>query len=203
MSDAHAEWELKAVAPDWAALRERLLSSGAELVFEGRLEDRRYDTEAGDLLAQDHVLRLRAYRDLSGHLMRASLDWKGPTERRAGYKVRDERSTAVGDPDVTGTILERLGYRVSLAIDRIIVQFSVNGAAVRLERYPRMDDLVEVEGAAHAIEAAVKATGISREAFTGDGLPDFVARFEERTGTRAALSDEEARRGPGQDWAHA
>ena len=203
MSDAHAEWELKAVAPDWQALYDRLISSGAELVFEGRLEDRRFDTMTGDLLARDHVLRLRAYRDSAGTVIRASLDWKGATERRAGYKVREERSTPVADPDAAGAILERLGYRVSLAIDRTIAQFSVRGAAVRLERYPRMDDLVEVEGTADAIEAAVRATGIVRESFTSDGLPEFVARFEERTGTRAALSDAEARGGPVQDRAHA
>jgi adenylate cyclase class IV len=203
MRDAHDEWELKAVAPDWSALYERLLSSGAELVFEGRLEDRRFDTAAGDLFARDHVLRLRAYRDAGGEVIRASLDWKGATERRAGYKVREERSTPVGDPDETGAILERLGYRVWLAIDRTIAQFSLNGAAVRLERYPRMDDLVEVEGTAHAIEAAVQATGISREAFTGERLSEFVARFEARTGTSAALSDAEARGGGRQDRTHA
>lgn len=203
MSDAHAEWELKAVAPDWQALYDRLISSGAELAFEGRLEDRRFDTMTGDLVARDHVLRLRAYRDRAGNVIRASLDWKGATERRAGYKVREERSTPVADPDAASAILERLGYRVSLAIDRTIAQFSLGGAAVRLERYPRMDDLVEVEGTADAIEAAVRATGIARESFSSDGLPEFVARFEERTGTRAALSDAEAHGGPVQDRAHA
>jgi adenylate cyclase class IV len=203
MHDAHAEWELKAVVPDWMALHERLLSSGAELVFAGRLEDRRFDTATGDLLARDHVLRLRAYRDSQGRLVRASLDWKGTTERRAGYKVREERSTPIGDPDATGAILERLGYRVTLAIDRTIAQFSVNGAAVRLERYPRMDDLLEVEGSARAIEAAVKTTGIARNAFTSDRLAEFVARFEARTGTRAALSDAEVEGGPAGDGAHA
>lgn len=189
MSDPHAEWELKAVAPDWEGLRARLTSLGATLVFEGRLEDRRYDTATGDLIAQDQVLRLRAYRDAEGRVVRASLDWKGATERRAGYKVREERSTPIGDPDTAAVILERLGYQVSLGIDRTIAQYALHGAAVRLERYPRMDDLVEVEGTAEAIEAAVRATGISREAFTGDRLADFVARFEARTGARAALSD--------------
>lgn len=192
MSEAHAEWELKAVVPDWDALYRRLLSSGAMLMFEGRLEDRRLDTAAGDLVARDHVLRIRAYRNPDGSVLRASMDWKGATERRAGYKVREERSTPIGDPDTAMVILERLGYRVSLAIDRTIAQFSLNGAVVRLERYPRMDDLVEVEGSAHAIEAAIRATGLSRESFTDDGLPDFVARFEERTGITAAISDAES-----------
>lgn len=189
--DAHAEWELKAVVPDWAALRERLESSGAAVAFEGRLEDRRYDTPNDDLAARDHVLRLRVYRDRGGRVVTSTLDWKGPTEYRAGYKVREERSTAVDDPDAMAVILERLDYRVTVAIDRDIVQYAVGGAAIRLERYPRMDDLVEVEGTADTIEAAIRATGISREAFTADALAGFIERFETRTGTTAAVSDAE------------
>lgn len=190
-SDAHAEWELKAVVPDWTALCERLSSSGAELEFDGRLEDRRYDTPTGDLSARDHVLRLRIHRDDAGRLVRGSLDWKGPTEHRRGYKVREERSTSIDDPDAMAAMLDRLGYSVALGIDRRIVVFALHGAAIRLERYPRMDDLVEVEGTAEQIEAAIRATGISREAFTTDALATFVARFEERTGTTAAISEAE------------
>ncbi|HSJ64088.1 MAG TPA: class IV adenylate cyclase [Gemmatimonadaceae bacterium] len=189
--EAHAEWELKAVVPDWTALRARLESSGATLEFEGRLEDRRYDTPADDLSVRDHVLRLRIYRDAAGRVARASLDWKGPTEYRGGYKVREERSTSVGDPDAMATVLERLEYRVAVAIDRAIVQYALRGASVRLERYPRMDDLVEVEGTADSIEAAIRATGLSREAFTADALAGFIARFEARTGVAAAVSDAE------------
>ena len=188
MADSHSEWELKAVVPDWGALRRRLASSGARLDFEGQLEDRRYDTAADDLSARDQVLRLRVHRDPDGRVVASSLDWKGPTEYRAGYKVREERSTPVGDPDAMAVVLERLEYHVSLAIDREIVQYALGGAMIRLERYPRMDDLVEVEGTADAIESAIRATGISRQAFTADALAAFMARFEERTGTPAAVS---------------
>jgi len=185
---SHSEWELKAVVPDWDGLVARLRAHDAAPEFEGRMEDRRYDTAAGDLAAGDHVLRLRAYRDDSGALVRATLDWKGPTERRAGYKVREERSTAVGDPAVMHYVLDRLGYQVMTAIDRTILQFAVHGASVRLERYPRMDDLVEVEGDSVSIEAAIRALGLSRESFTTDALASFVERFEARTGTTAAIS---------------
>jgi adenylate cyclase class IV len=195
----HAEWELKAVVADWEALLERLRSQGAVLEFEGRLEDRRYDTESLDLLARDHVLRLRAYRDLNGTVVRSSLDFKGATERRGDYKVREERSTPIGDPGTLAVILEQLGYQVALAIDRVIVQLTLHGAVIRLERYPRMDDLVEVEGTPEAIEAAILATGMSREAFTTASLATFVALFEARTGIAAAVSDAELMAGISQD----
>ena len=197
--NGHAEWELKAVVPDWDALLERLRSRGAVLEFDGRLEDRRYDTPSFDLLARDHVLRLRAYRDLGGSVVRASLDFKGATERRGGYKVRVERSTSIDDPETLAEMLEQLGYQVSLSVDRVIVQFAVHGAVVRLERYPRMDDLVEVEGTPEAIEAAIVATGISREAFTTASLATFMGLFEARTGAAAAVSDAELMAGIPQD----
>jgi hypothetical protein len=42
-----------------------------------------------------------------------------------------------------------------------------------------------------AIELAARATGLPREAFTSERLPAFVARYEARTGERAALCDRE------------
>jgi adenylate cyclase class IV len=45
-----------------AAARARLEEAGAELMYEGRLEDKRYDTADRALALRDHVLRLRVYR---------------------------------------------------------------------------------------------------------------------------------------------
>lgn len=186
------EVELKALVPDLAAARARLERAGARLVYEGRLEDRRYDAPDRSLAARDHVLRLRVYRDgASGTVRSAALDWKGPTGYENGYKVREELSSDTRDPGALADILAGLGYVVTREIDREIAQYEVAGAVVRFERYPRMDTLVEVEGTPEAIEAAAGATGLPREAFTSDRLPAFVARFEARTGERAALCDRE------------
>ena len=97
----------------------------------------------------------------------------------------------VSDPEAVAHILSGLGYTVTRAIDRDIEQWDVEGASVRFERYPRMDDLVEVEGAPDAIERAIAALGISRNAYTAERLTDFAMRYEARTGKRAALSDAE------------
>ena len=89
------EVELKGVVADVAALRERLLAAGARAMYRGALFDRRYDLPSRELLARDHVLRVRVYEEAAGP--RAVLDWKGPTTYDAGYKVREELSTACGD----------------------------------------------------------------------------------------------------------
>lgn len=171
-----------------AAARRRLEAAGAELVYEGRLEDRRYDTPDRSLAARDHVLRLRIYRSSTTV---TSLDFKGPTGYADGFKVREEHSVGADDPVALAAILEAMGYVITREIDREIAQYRVAGATVRFERYPRMDTLVEVEGAPIAIEAAIGTLGVPREAFTPERLPDFVLRFESRTGARAALCDRE------------
>ena len=189
------ELEVKAVLDDWALRRRQLEAQGAELVFAGRLEDRRYDTPRRALAKRDHVLRVRVYRAEEG-AARCSLDWKGKTTYEDGYKVREELSAATEQPDAVVAILDRLGYVVIHAVDREIAQFDVAGAAVRFERYPRMDDLVEVEGSPAAIEHAIAALGMPRDAFTGERLRDFVLRFQARTGERASLSDGDLPRAP-------
>lgn len=183
------EVEVKAVVDDWESLRQRLLHTGATLVFSGRLEDRRYDDADRSLHARDELLRVRVLRRSDG--AHAELAWKGPTGYENGYKVREEIATAADDPDALIRIVDRLGFVLVKQIDRVVEQFELDGATIRLERYPRMDDLVEVEGTPDAIEGVVEKLGIPRSAFTSERLPAFVKRFERRTGESAALCDGE------------
>lgn len=185
------EVELKSVVDDVPLRRAAIEAAGAVLVFEGHLGDRRYDTLDGSLLARDHVLRVRAYGGPAGQ--RVELDWKGPTRRDGVYKVREELEVSVDDSTAISAILERLGFRVIVAIDREIAQYDLNGAMVRFETYPRMDRLVEVEGSPERIEAAIVALGLPRSGFTAEPLTEFVLRFQARTGAPAALSDAELR----------
>jgi adenylate cyclase class IV len=184
------EVELKGVVADADVARAALRAAGAELAYEGRLEDRRYDTPDRALAARDHVLRLRVYRE-QGAESRAMLDFKGPTGYADGYKVREEHSVEVGDSAELARMLALLGYEVTREIDREIAQYRVAGATVRFERYPRMDVLVEVEGEPDAIERAIRAMRLERAAFTTGRLPDFVRAYEARTGERAAICDRE------------
>lgn len=183
------EVELKSVVDDIGHRRSLVERAGASLIFEGSLIDVRFDTPAADLIRRDHVLRLRVYaRDgqREGHL-----DWKGETRYEDGYKIREEISTSVGEPDALAVIAKNLGFRVVREIEREIAQYSLNGATVRFERYPRMDDLVEVEGPPASIEAAIASIGLPRAGFSSGRLADFIIAYEVRTGLRAAVSARE------------
>ncbi|HKS06417.1 MAG TPA: class IV adenylate cyclase [Gemmatimonadaceae bacterium] len=186
------EVELKAVVPDVDALRARLAAAGATRTYVGALEDRRYDTPDRSLFARDEVLRIRVYRPADG-AVRAFEDRKGPTEYASGYKVREEHSTSIEDLDAHVASLESRGFEVTREIDRDIEMFSLGAATVRIERYPRLDVLVEVEGTPEAIEHAIAQTGLLRSTFTTGRLTDFAEAFQARTGVRAALSARELR----------
>jgi adenylate cyclase class IV len=173
---------------EFASARARLEAAGAELMYEGRLEDKRYDTTDRTLAAQDHVLRLRVYRSKT---VVASLDFKGPTTYADGFKVREEHTVGADDPVALANILEAMGYIITREIDREIAQYRHAGAVIRFERYPRMDILVEVEGEPEAIERAILTLEMDREGFTTERLPDFVLKYESRTGERAAICDRE------------
>ncbi|MEP6688577.1 MAG: class IV adenylate cyclase [Gemmatimonadales bacterium] len=182
------ELELKAVVPDPEALRGQLRASGGRVRFRGRMSDRRFD-RAGELAAGDEVLRVRSYRHTDGHT-ETILGWKGPVRLSPdGYKQREELELPIAGASVAPqAFLAALGYDVVHAIDREVEIYDVGGATVRLEHYPDMDPLLEVEGAPAAIEGAIELTGIRREAFTADSLADFVRRFEARTGRPAVLA---------------
>ena len=180
------EVELKSVVRDEESCRRRVENAGARVVFRGSLADRRYDTKDRSLSAGDQMLRLRTYA--SDDAERATLEWKGPTRVENGYKVRDEIVANTSDAPALAAILERLGYAVIGEIDRDVVQYELERATVRFERYPRMDALVEVEGVPEDIERAIDTLGLPRSGFSADRLLAFVARFEARTGERAAVN---------------
>lgn len=183
------EVELKAVVDDLDLRRQRMEGADAELTFEGRLVDRRYDLPSRELAQRDEVLRVRSYE--TPESVRTHVDWKGPTDSAGAYKVREEISTIVEDFEGLAAILHKLGYVVTREIDRKVIQYRLGAATVRFEVYPRMDILVEVEGEPPVIEEAIGALGMLRGEFTTERLRAFVDRFERRTGVRAAISDRE------------
>ena len=170
------ELELKGVVPDPGAVRAALLGAGALLSFRGMLRDRRFDRN-GEFTARDEVVRLRTY-DAHDGAVRAQLGWKGATRGSPeGYKMREEREIdlAAGDG---AAFLAGLGLSAVHAIDRYIEVYDLGGGHARLEWYPRMDVLMEVEGTPAAIERIIAATGLARDSFTSEALTAFTTRYD-------------------------
>lgn len=181
------ELEVKGRVDDPDALRAALASAGAELEFRGDMIDRRFDRDR-TLARRDELLRLRLFRPADGTPAYGVLGWKGAHSRRGRYRHRAEAEARVADPEAAVTILERLGFSVSLRIDRRVEVYRVGEAMLRIEWYPAMDVLLEVEGEPPAIEQAIAATGLDRKSFVAESLPYFVAQYETRTGRSAQLA---------------
>lgn len=185
------EFELKAaVEGEVDALRERLAESGWRLAFEGRMSDRRYDTPERRLERRDEVLRLRRLASSEGGT-RTVLGWKGPAAEEGGYKVRPELEAEVDDERTAEEILRRLGYtEVTLAIDRRICLYEKGDVCARVEMYPVMDTLVELEGDPAEVEGRLDDLGLPRSAWKPWPLQEFIRRFELRTGVQARICGE-------------
>jgi adenylate cyclase class IV len=184
---AHQELELKAVVLDPQRLRDQLRIAGATQTFHGEMHDHRYD-RGDELTAADHVLRTRLMISHTG-VSRTILGWKGPVRIAEGrYKEREEMEFGIEGGNDPAPLLRALGYVQIYAIDREVEIYDCLGAVVRLERYPLMDWLVEVEGEPEAIERAILVSGIDRDLFVSDSLADFVRRYEARTGQQAKVS---------------
>jgi len=181
------ELELKARVDDPDTVRKAILAAGAELVYRGAMIDRRFDRR-GRLERRDEVVRLRVYHPADKSPEWGVLAWKGPVQRRGEYRLREEWESRVDDPKAVLVILRHMGYKISVRIDRAIEQYRLGDATLRLERYPAMDVLLEVEGQPEAIERAVAATGLPRDAFLPESLPHFTEAYEERTGRVARVS---------------
>jgi adenylate cyclase class IV len=152
------------------------------------MTDRRYDRDGG-LQLRDEVLRLREFQEPDGTI-RAVVAWKGPTGVTGeGHKSRRELEYDIRSANTgPGDLLEALGYLPVQVVDRTVEYYHLGEAAVRLEWYPQMDVLVEVEGSAAGIEAAVAILGLPREQFTAESLRFFTDRYATRTGRPALLS---------------
>jgi adenylate cyclase class IV len=181
------ELELKARVDDPDAVRRALLAAGAELTYRGAMMDRRFDRR-GRLERRDEVVRLRVYHPADHSPEWGVLGWKGPARRKGQYRLREEWESRVDDPRAVLVTLRHMGYRICVRVDRAIEQYQFGDATLRLEWYPAMDVLLEVEGHPDAIERAIVATGMPRDAFQAESLPYFTAAYEERTGRVARVS---------------
>src|SRR5262245_39774832 len=154
------------------------------------MRDRLFDAD-GQLTAKGEVLRIRSFEP-RGEAAHALVGWKGPTLRSPdGYKLRKEIEYPTPDGANATRFLEALGYQVVRSIDRYVEMFSIAGATARLEWYPRMDVLMEIEGTPAAIESAVRQSGLPRSAFLADPLAIFVELYNARESQPAIIAEQE------------
>ena len=155
------EVEIKLPAPDLDALRVRVRESGAGLLAERHFESNDlYDDPEGSVGMRGCTLRLR--RTSEGAL----LTFKGPARFAGGVKTREERETAVSDPEALDRILAGLGYRPRFRYEKHREEWALDRCVVALDETP-IGSFVEVEGEPTAIREVLSRLGLD----PADALP--------------------------------
>ena len=164
------EVEIKLPAPDLDALRVRLREEGGRLASPRHFESNDlYDDDGGSVGERGCALRLR--RTPQGAL----LTFKGPARFAGGVKTREERETAVDDPEALDRILNGLGYRPRFRYEKHREEWEFERCVVALDETP-IGSFVEVEGEPTAIRGVLSRLGLD----PADALPysyaDLYAR---------------------------
>jgi adenylate cyclase class 2 len=143
------EVEVKFLVSDLTAVRERLLTVGAQLdkprIYEHNI---RYDNAWGGLLRKGILLRLRQDKI-------ARLTFKGiPKEEiQSEAKVREELEIEVSDFATTAGILERIGFEERQVYEKYRETFTLGSVEVVLDEMP-FGNFVELEGEEELIREA-------------------------------------------------
>jgi adenylate cyclase class 2 len=152
------ELEIKLYLSNMPVFQTRIEVLGA-LLLEPRLHELnlRFDTPDGELTRSLQVLRLR--QDTA-----ARLTYKGPGETLDGVHARREIEITVSDYKSSRTLLEALGYQVSLMYEKFRTTYELDGLHVTLDEMP-FGNFTEIEGPnAERIHSVAEKLGVDWEA---------------------------------------
>ena len=150
------EKEVKFLLNDLPALRQRLLTAGAQLhkarVFERNV---RFDTPDQSLLAQQSLLRLR--QDTA---VRLTLKIPPAADQDSQQvKVMQELEVSVSDFDTMSQILTQLGYAPVQIYEKYRETFTLDGVEIVLDELP-YGEFVELEGDEATIRRLADTVGL-------------------------------------------
>lgn len=133
------ERELKFADVDHNALRSRLQELEAEQQGPPALEDNFIFDRAGELAAEQKLLRLRV--DRNG----CKITYKGPAHYEGRVKIRNEYETTLGDMDTGRAIVEALGYSQVARYQKYREEWLLGSLVICLDHTP-IGDFAEFEG---------------------------------------------------------
>ena len=176
MSQDQQELEIKLYLADRAAFQHRVEALGSQLV-EPRLHEinLRFDLPDGELTRTAQVLRLR--QDTA-----ARMTYKGPGETIDGVHARREIEFTVSDFQSAQSLLEALGYKISLMYEKFRTTYDLDGLQITLDEMP-YGNFTEIEGSdTAAIHSAAEKLGIRWDARILDSYTSLFDRLCSKLG---------------------
>ncbi len=154
------EIEAKFRISDPAAMREKLLSAGAEATGTVLEENAYFDTPEAELRRSDCGLRIRTAKPSDGGVKRSVLTYKGP-RREGELKIRAEEEIVIDSPDTAHAILSALGYCPTVSFQKRRESFRLGQARIELDELPELGFFLEIEaGNEKTVQATRKTLGL-------------------------------------------
>lgn len=160
----------------------KLAKARATFVSRHIMRDFLFDDVHGSLSRKKQKLRLRMYDN-----QRTVVTWKSKRRGASLYKEEYEHEVEIGDFETMMYIFRQLGFRQTFRIDRRVELYRIRDVLIRLEFFPEMDDLVEIEGPRDQLEDVIRALGMRRSDFNNKGQEYFFRAYEERTERKPRL----------------
>ncbi len=177
------EKELRGKIDDLNKFRDQLNIAGAKMSQKGFMQDYYFDNPFLNLKSKNQKLRIRV---IDYKLIQ--LCWKGPISVDKQTKIREEIEVGVKNVESLIKIFEKLGFQNTRFYERYFETYLLYDVKIRIEQFPIMDILVEIEGEQHLINRAVTHLDISKDVFGPKTLVSFIKEYEIRNGTPAKLS---------------
>jgi adenylate cyclase class 2 len=166
------EIELKIRVPDLTPIRARLQELGAASLGASHEHDLYYNAPHRDFGETDEAVRVR-YAD-----GRAVFTYKGPKIREFSFKAREELNTAVESGEVFEKILDRLGFRRTIDVNKWRENFRFEGALVSLDEVDGLGTFVEIEYGSQDRKDAERAIAGIAEKIGVEGTPLLLSYLE-------------------------
>ena len=154
-------------------IRVRLIDLGAEPRGIDHEENVVFQLKTGERGGRRKRLRLRTFGDRSD----AVLTCKGPAEKDAIYKSRDELEVQVKDAGPVRDLLQHLGFRERIEYRKRREHWWFADTAVALDRLA-FGDYLEVEGSEQDIQATLADLGLANRRHIRRGYARLARRTQ-------------------------
>ena len=178
------EIEVKLEIRNLQRLRRDLLEMGCRKTVPRSLERNwTWDFPGQPLRQQGKLLRVRQF---AGHCL---LTFKGVAEQSRHFKIREERETAVEDPETLSIILERLGLEVFFRYEKYRTSYSLRLRGMRRSVDLSVDETpignyLEIEGTEADIHRVAEKLGFEEDAFIKESYLGLFVKSRSRKGQR-------------------
>lgn len=172
------EIEIKILEINRKKVEEKLLSLGAEKIFDGKMNAYFFDFKDGSLRKFGLILRLREEGN------KIILTFKKPIEKEKA-KIKEELEIEVSNFDITKAILESLGLQVWRIAKKHRVTYSLKEVHFELDKYGEEYDFIpeflEIEAKnLENIYKFVELLGFDKEECKPWSLKDLVKHYSKK-----------------------